>query len=124
VVTVNNGATVAFLNNASARWLRVRVPGESAAGAKVTLKRGKLPAQSLEVHAGGGYLAQDSACAFFGLGDDESTGTVTVQWADGTTSEAVYDGKSPTLSSRAADSHRYTDESPLLLSTRMLCRGS
>jgi hypothetical protein len=97
-VTVNNAPTSAFLNNGPGRWLRVIVPGSRAPGAKLTLKRGKLPSQIVELHAGGGYLGQDSACAFFGLAAEDTAGTVTVQWADGTTTEAAYDGKSPTLS--------------------------
>ena len=92
-VTVNNGAAAAFLNQSPARWLRVNAP----AGTRLTLKRGKLPPQLIELHAGSGYLAQDSAAAFFGLGEKDAPGTVTAQWPDGTASEAAYDGKTPAL---------------------------
>ena len=96
-VTVNSGAAAAFLNQSAARWLRVTVPAANAAGTRLTLKRGKLPPQLIELHAGTGYLAQDSATAFFGLGEKDAPGTVTAQWPDGTTTDTAYDGKAATL---------------------------
>ncbi|MEO7318552.1 MAG: FG-GAP-like repeat-containing protein, partial [Chthoniobacteraceae bacterium] len=97
VVTVNNGATAAFLNQSTAKWLRVNVPAASAAGTRLTLKRGKLPSQTIEIHAGAGYLAQDSGTAFFGLGEKDAPGSITAVWPDGTTSETAYDGKAAAL---------------------------
>jgi hypothetical protein len=92
-VTVNSGATMAFVNESNARWLRVNVPASMAAGTRVTLKRGKLPSQVVELHGGSGYLSQDSSTAFFGLGRDATPGSVTVQWPDGSASETAFDGK-------------------------------
>ena len=97
IVTVNNGAAAAFLNQSNAKWLRVNVPAANAAGTRLTLKRGALPAQLIELHAGSGYLAQDSATAFFGLGEKDTPGTITVVWPDGSTSETAYDGKTGAL---------------------------
>ena len=97
VVTVNNGGVSAFLNQSMAKWLRVSVPATNAAGTRLTLKRGTLPPQVVELHAGSGYLAQDSATAFFGLGEKDTAGTVTAVWPDGGTSEMAYDGKTGVL---------------------------
>ena len=75
----------------------MNVPAGNAAGTRLTLKRGKLPPQLIELHAGTGYLAQDSATAFFGLGENDAPGTVTAVWPDGSTTDAAFDGKTPTL---------------------------
>ena len=96
-ITVNNGAAAAFLNQSNAKWLRVTVPATFFAGTRLTLKRGTLPPQLVELHAGTGYLAQDSATAFFGLDGKETPGTVTAQWPDGTSTDAAFDGKTETL---------------------------
>ncbi len=92
-VTVNNAVTSAFLNQSKAHWLRVNVPQSAAAGARVTLQRGTTPSQVVELHAGAGYLAQDASAAWFGLGEDASSGKVHVVWADGSSSDAAFDGK-------------------------------
>ena len=94
---MNNGGVAAFHNQSTAKWLRVNVPAGNAAGTRLTLKRGKLPPQLIELHAGTGYLAQDSATAFFGLGENDAPGTVTAVWPDGSTTDAAFDGKTPTL---------------------------
>ena len=97
VVTVNNGGVSSFLNQSMAKWLRVSVPATNAAGTRLTLKRGALPPQVVELHAGSGYLAQDSATAFFGLGEKDTAGTVTAVWPDGSSTDAPYDGKTGVL---------------------------
>ena len=96
-VTVNNGATMAFLNQSKGQWLRVNASPTAAAGAKVTLSRANLPTQTMELHAGSSYLAQEPAAAWFGLGADLTPGKVTVLWPDGTTTEAAFDGKPGSL---------------------------
>ena len=96
-ITVNNGTAAAYLNQSNAKWLRVTVPAGSIAGTRLTLKRGTLPPKLVELHAGTGYLSQDSATAFFGLDGKETPGTVTAQWPDGTSSDAAFDGKTETL---------------------------
>ena len=92
-VSVNSGSAAAFFNQSAGQWLRVSVPAGSFTGTRLTLKRGKLPPQTIELHAGTGYLSQDSATAFFGLGEKNAPGTVTAQWPDGSSSDAPYDGK-------------------------------
>ena len=96
-VTLNNGPTAAFENKTAGRWLRVTLPGAASPGARVTLTRPKAEAQVVELHAGSGYLSQDGATAWFGLGDSVAGGTVRVVWADGTSSEAPFNGKTPLL---------------------------
>ena len=96
-VTVNDSATVAMENNADARWLRVDLPGAKAPGARVTLARKGGPAQTVEMHAGSGFLGQEPAAAWFGLGDSQSAGSVRVNWADGTATEVPFDGKAKRL---------------------------
>ena len=96
-VTVNNGTTVALTNQSGAKWLRVNVPARSAAGARLVFERTGKPGQIVELHAGGGYLSQEPAAAWFGLGDDAAPGKVRATWADGTVSETAFDGKASTL---------------------------
>lgn len=98
VMAVNNAPLSAWLNeDATARWLKVTPQGKPSAGAKVTLKREGQPSQTIEIQAGGGYLSQSAATAWFGLGDSSSTGTVTVTWSDGTESTSAFDGKTLAL---------------------------
>ena len=101
-VTLNNGATASFENKSAGRWLRVALPGARAAGARVALRRAGLPDQVVELHAGGGYLAQDGATAWFGLGDSGVRGKVSVTWADGTATELPFDGKTTILKATPA----------------------
>ena len=101
-VTVNNGLTASFENKSAGHWLRVALPGARAAGARVALRRAGLPDQVVELHAGGGYLAQDGATAWFGLGESSVRGKVSVTWADGTATELPFDGKAPLLKAAPA----------------------
>ena len=95
-VTVNNGATAAFANQSKGQWLRVILP-VSAPGARVTLRAGSLPPQTVEVAAGSGYLGQSSNSAWFGLGASKAPGVVRVVWPDGTASETPFDGRAGSL---------------------------
>ena len=97
IVTVNNGATKAFLNKSKAQWLRVNAAPTAAAGARITLTRDKLPTQTIELQTGSSYLAQQPAAAWFGLGEDNTPGRITVLWPDGTSTEAAFDGKPGSL---------------------------
>ena len=97
VVTINNGATVTLENRAPGRWLRVSLPPQCSAGALVTLARAGQPDQRVEIHAGSGYLAQEPAAAWFGLGRSDAGGVVRVAWPNGSRSEQPFDGKTPQL---------------------------
>jgi hypothetical protein len=96
-VTVNNGSTASFENQTNGRWLRVVLPAARAPGARVTLRRAGMPERVAEVHSGSGYLAQESASAWFGLGASTGGGTVRVVWSDGTATELPFNGKVPVL---------------------------
>ncbi len=101
-VTVNTGATVSLENKVNARWLRVNLPGARAPGARLTLRRAGVADQLIELHAGAGYLSQDGATAWFGLGDSSAAGSVRVAWADGTATEVPFDGKTNVLKAAPA----------------------
>jgi hypothetical protein len=96
-VTLNNGPTAALINQSTGRWLRVSVPPRSAAGARLFLERAGQPAQLVELHAGSGYLAQEPAAAWFGLGGESAAGKVRAIWSDGSSSEVAFDGKATAL---------------------------
>jgi hypothetical protein len=96
-VAINNGPMEGWLNQTSSgRWLAVNLKGEKSAGAVVTfIGEGRAP-QRVECAAGGGYLSQAPATAWFGLGDRPAHGMVTVIWSDGTKTERVWDGPAET----------------------------
>ena len=89
--------TKAFLNKSKGQWLRVNAAPTAAAGARITLTRDNLPAQTIELQTGSSYLAQQPAAAWFGLGAGNAPGKITVLWPDGTSTEAAFDGKPGTL---------------------------
>ncbi len=98
-VTRNNDSVVAYEAKAG-NWVRINVPAAKAPGARITLTRGGAT-QTTELAAGSGYLGQSISSAFFGLGGSNTAGKVRVQFADGTASEAAFDGKSGVVSIKA-----------------------
>ena len=90
VVSINDGAVVAFENRGSTenRVLVVKLRGDAgnptAVGAWVTLHREDGTRQVAEVYAGGGYLSQSTSVLVFGLGSAGKAKRVDVRWPDGT----------------------------------------
>ena len=83
-----------------AKWLRLRIkgtPGRRMAavqlrgrtgnptgiGSRVTVTRSDGVRQTAEVQAGGGYLSQQSATLWFGLGEKAHLESVEIVWPDG-----------------------------------------
>lgn len=96
VLGVNQGPLQTFICRATAPSLkdhspiRIRLRGTrgnpSAIGARVTVHIAGMPDQTAEIHAGGGYLSQDTPELFFGFGSaDAPTCEVAVRWPDGAT---------------------------------------
>jgi hypothetical protein len=89
VVGVNNAPAQGFEQKASdaGRHVAVRLRGPrgnpTAVGAKVRVMLASGAAQTAEVAAGGGYLSQNSATLYFGLGPGESLKSIEVRWPDG-----------------------------------------
>jgi hypothetical protein len=92
VVGVNDGNVIAFEYQAmkGQRIVSIRLKGRpgnpTAAGARVTLVRSDGLHQTAEVQAGGGYLSQQSATLWFGLGPTAHAASIEVHWPDGTSS--------------------------------------
>ena len=101
IAVTRNNDTVAAFEVKAGNWLRVNVPATKAPGARVTLTRGAAT-QTVELAAGSGYLGQSVSSAFFGIGDNTTAGKVRVQFADGTASEAAFDGKAGAVNVKAA----------------------
>jgi hypothetical protein len=96
-VAINNSAMESWLNQADgARWLAVNLRGPKSAGAVVTFIGEVRPPQRVECAAGGGYLSQAPATAWFGLGNQPAHGLVRVIWSDGTKTERAWDGPAKT----------------------------
>lgn len=74
------------INNSIVVALEGTARNPHAIGAMITVDTGSGTLAQRTVHAGSGYLAQDSSVLIFGLGSAE-TATVTVRWPDGTASE-------------------------------------
>jgi hypothetical protein len=89
VVGVNDAELMAFENRhpGQARLASVRLRGPrgnpTAVGARITLRRSDGLSQTAEVAAGGGYLSQQSASQWFGLGEDANIADIVVRWPDG-----------------------------------------
>jgi hypothetical protein len=92
LVAVNNGATVVFENQGvanrqlAALRLRGQAGNPTAIGARVTLVRADGLRQTAEVVAGSGYLSQQPATLWFGLGSDSEKASVEIRWPDGQSS--------------------------------------
>ena len=97
VVTINTAPTVAFENRSTAKWVRVALPAANAPGARVTLARPGSARQTIELHAGSGFLGQEPATAWFGLGASSAPGSIHVVWPNGTETKAAFDGKTPSI---------------------------
>jgi hypothetical protein len=92
LVAVYGGEPRLFRNRGTEgrRGLAVRLEGPpgnpSGVGARVSVERADGSVLVKEVHAGAGYLSQDSATVIFGLGEDPAPVAVRVRWPDGRTS--------------------------------------
>lgn len=89
VVAQNGAATRLFLNAGAKPGLRVRLagppPNPTAVGATVRLRFGHRLGPAREVHAGSGYLSQDSPVLV--LATPESPTAIMVRWPGGRTTE-------------------------------------
>ncbi len=91
-LTQNEESILAFVNNAAAGFLEVRLIGKpgnpTAIGARVRVvgPDGVAP-QSAEIAAGSGYISQSAAPLYFGLGEGNNDFAVEleVRWPDGAT---------------------------------------
>ncbi|MBK9049899.1 MAG: CRTAC1 family protein [Chloroflexi bacterium] len=87
-VGLNNHAPLLFHNGGvpGHNGLRIRLAGPvsnpTGVGARITVTLPDGANTSREIHAGNGYLSQDSATLVFGLGT-HTQATVTVRWPDG-----------------------------------------
>ncbi len=92
LVTVNAGPVRAFLNQSpdGNKSLMVKLNPSKAPGATVRIEREGAAPLVAEYHAGAGYLSQQAPVIHFGLGASAAAGKVTVQWADGSSSEAPF----------------------------------
>ncbi len=90
-VAINNSQPLLFQNNgnSSNNFIRVSLSGlptnPTGIGARVLVTLADGTTTMREVHAGSGYLSQDSSTLVFGLGTNQSA-TITVLWPNGTTS--------------------------------------
>ena len=94
-IGINNSDPRIFINKTAGKNdthpLRIRLGGPAgnptAVGARVSVSIDKLPTQTAEISAGGGYLSQGSSDLIFALPSQASKNvTVTVRWPDGKTS--------------------------------------
>ncbi len=86
VVTRLDAPSVVYRNTSAAPRIAVRLKGDGAntqgIGAVMTVRSGRLPAQSREVTAGGYYLSGSDASLTFAA-DADSTATIEVRWRNG-----------------------------------------
>ncbi|MEX2317543.1 MAG: FG-GAP-like repeat-containing protein [Pirellulales bacterium] len=89
VLGVNDAEVLAFENQTTPgrRMARVRLRGTkgnpTAVGARITVRRSDGLSQTAEVAAGGGYLSQQSASQWFGLGESATIESIEVRWPNG-----------------------------------------
>jgi hypothetical protein len=92
VVTRNNSASLAFLNQGvkERHSLRVQLRGPAgnpaAIGARVTLELADGTTRTSEVYAGSGYFSQSTAACFFGYLPANPPRQIHVRWPSGATS--------------------------------------
>ncbi len=88
LIGVNNGPPRLFLNQSSQPRISIRLIGKAgnpnAIGARVIAEFDDEKVQIREIHAGGGYLTQDSSGLI--LKKPEGNGSIKVIWPDGKTS--------------------------------------
>lgn len=105
VVAQNGAATRLFMNARAKPGLRVRLQGPpsnpTAMGATVRLRFGHRLGPAREVHAGSGYLSQDSPMLIFGT-PEAPTGVI-VRWPGGRTTEHPIPSGTRTLTVRVED---------------------
>ena len=63
--------------------LKGRAPNTQGIGARITVRGGAVPSQSLEMQAGGRYLSSDEAVRVFAAGSLTNKLTVEVRWRSG-----------------------------------------
>lgn len=91
VVFNNNGSYKYYRNNKGneKNWITIRLQGNSpntkGIGSKITITAGSLSLRR-DISADNHYAGQNPAEAHFGLGSVSSIDTITVNWADGATS--------------------------------------
>jgi hypothetical protein len=93
-ISLNNQSLSAFTHRANGdgrAMLCVELPA-GAAGARVTVRAGDLPAQMAELAIGGGYASQPAPLLWFGLGSGKRAGEITVRWSDGTETRQPFAG--------------------------------
>jgi hypothetical protein len=89
IVGINDAAVMAFEHQKipgrqmAAIRLRGRPGNPTAVGARVTIQSDDQFEQTAEVQAGGGYLSQQSAQLYFGLGTQGRVTAVDIRWPDG-----------------------------------------
>jgi hypothetical protein len=113
-VTQNGAATRLFMNASGKPGLRVRLQGPPAnpmaVGALVRLRFGTRLGPAREVHAGSGYLSQDSAVLVLGTPDVPTA--IVVRWPSGKTTEYPIPSGANALTV-TADNERGSRQSPL-----------
>ena len=103
-LSVNNAPLQIFENQEGRRTknkplsvtLRGKTGNPTAVGARLTVILTNGPTQTVEIHAGGGYLSQSSAESFFGLPNGTTWKAIDVRWPDGSSSKHKGTAKSGT----------------------------
>jgi hypothetical protein len=102
----NDDVPVAFLHGPAPgnhRLLKVRLVGPrgnpSGVGARVSVTTADGRTTAAETAAGSGYLSQSPPTHYFGLGATGTARSITVRWADGTTTteKGTWEGSKPAL---------------------------
>ena len=89
VAACNSGPVITFIHrgNAPNRTISFRLQGlpgnPTGIGARIKFYSKNGPAQTTEIQAGGGYLSQNPATAFFGIPQGSIPDRVEVRWPDG-----------------------------------------
>jgi hypothetical protein len=99
LVTQNDDATVALVNQSIERWLTLRLIGSngtSAVGARVTIHFADGRATAHEIYAGSGYLTQSAAEVYVGTAD-AAPERAEVLWPSGQRQTVDLQGKSGRL---------------------------
>ena len=105
-IATNSGPVQTFRPRCRTPQYRVRVQGKpgdvGGFGARVTLTLGDGTTRVAEVHAGSGYLSQNQVGEVFGFAQVSDVATVSVRWADGTTTTVPATPGGVTISPSAA----------------------
>nr|WP_238934718.1 FG-GAP-like repeat-containing protein [Maricaulis parjimensis] len=86
-----NGPPIAFINNQTGQnalsvSLEDHVGNRDGIGARLELRQGETR-QVRELQIGGGFMSFDAPIAHFGLGDADQADSLTIIWADGSTTQ-------------------------------------